>query len=96
MVELDEKFRGFKYWHKYSDKQISELEKLLRYIGDRDGIDIRKGLPELVREKGAKAFDECSVSMCTNTKGLWSHTNCRSTKFDMFPQQELLDMLLSL
>ena len=96
VVELDEKFRGFKHWHRYSDKQISELEKLLRYIGDRDGIDIRKGLPELVREKGAKAFDECSVSMCTNTKGLWSHTNCRTTKFDMFPQPELINMLLSL
>jgi hypothetical protein len=34
--------------------------------------------------------------MCNNTKGLWSHTNCRTTKFDMFPQPELIDMLLSL
>ena len=96
VVELSEKFRGFKHWHRYSDKQINELEKLIRWIGERDEIDIRKGLPELIREKGAKAFDECSVSMCTKQKGLWSHTNCRSTKFDMFPQQELIDMLLSL
>ena len=96
VVELAEKFRGFKHWHRYSDKQISELDKLIRWIGERDNIDVRKGLPELIREKGAKAFDECSVSMCTNTKGLWSHTNVRTTKFDMFPQEELLDMLLSL
>ena len=96
IVELSEKFRGYKHWHRYSDKQIVELEKLIRFIGERDEIDIRKGLPELIREKGAKAFDECSVSMCTNTKGLWSHTNCRTTKVDMFPQQELIDMLLSL
>ena len=57
---------------------------------------MRKGLPDLIREKGVEAFDICSVSMCNDTKGLWSHTNCRSTKFDMFPQPELIDMLLSL
>jgi hypothetical protein len=96
VVELSEKFRGYKHWHRYSDKQIIELEKLIRYVGERDEIDVRKGLPELVRDKGAEAFDKCSVSMCTETKGLWSHTNCRTTKFDMFPQQELMDMLTSL
>lgn len=96
VVELNEPFRGFKYWHRYSDKQIAELKKLLLYIADRDNIDVRKGLPQLIKEKGAKAFDVCSVSMCQDTKGLWSHTNCRSTKVDMFPQEELIEMLLSL
>ena len=28
-------------------------------------------------------------------KGMWTHTNTRKDKFDMFPQQELLDMLVS-
>ena len=77
-------------------KQITELKKLLLFIANRDNIDVRKGLPELIKEKGAKAFDVCSVSMCRDNRGLWSHTNCRSTKVDMFPQQELIDMLLSL
>jgi hypothetical protein len=27
---------------------------------------------------------------------MWTHTNTRKDKFDMFPQQELLDMLISL
>jgi len=27
---------------------------------------------------------------------MWTHTNTRKDKFDMFPQQELIDMLLSL
>jgi hypothetical protein len=27
---------------------------------------------------------------------MWTHTNTRRDKFDMFPQQELIDMLLSL
>ena len=96
VVELDEAFRGFKHWHRYSDKQIAELKKLLLFIADRDNIDIRQGLPKLIKEKGAKAFDVCSVSMCQDTKGLWSHTNCRTTKVDMFPQEELIEMLLNL
>jgi hypothetical protein len=29
-------------------------------------------------------------------KGLWTHTNTRKDKVDMFPQQELIDMLLSI
>ena len=29
-------------------------------------------------------------------KGMWTHTNTRKDKFDMFPQEELLDMLISL
>ena len=96
VVKLEKEFRGYQYWHKYSDRQILELKKLIQFIGERDGIDVRKGLPDLIREKGVEAFDICSVSMCNDTKGLWSHTNCRTTKFDMFPQPELLDMLLSL
>jgi hypothetical protein len=27
---------------------------------------------------------------------MWTHTNTRKDKVDMFPQQELMDMLLSL
>ena len=96
VVELDEPFRGFKHWHRYSDKQIAELKKLLLFIADRDNIDVRKGLPQLIKEKGVEAFNTCSVSMCQDTKGLWTHTNCRTTKVDMFPQEELIEMLLSL
>jgi hypothetical protein len=96
VVELSEKFRGFKHWHRYTDLQISNLSKLIKFIGERNSIDYTKGLPQLVKEKGAKAFDICDVSMCQETKGLWSHTNCRTTKLDMFPQVELMDMLMSL
>ncbi len=96
VVELDKEFRGFKFWHRYTDKQITELEKLIRFVGERDDIDVRNGLPDAIRGMGVKAFDVCDVSMCNKIKGLWSHTNCRETKTDMFPQPELVDMLLSL
>jgi hypothetical protein len=97
IVELTEPFRGFKFWHKYSDNQISNLKNLILHISKRDSIDIRKGLIELIKKEGEfKAFNKVDITMCNRTKGLWSHTNVMSGKFDMFPQPELVVMLLSL
>jgi len=93
---LDEPFRGYKEWHKYSDKQISVLKDFILYIADRDSIDVRKGLVEEVKKKGAKGFEFNEDAFYGKIKGMWTHTNTRKDKFDMFPQQELLDMLISL
>ena len=96
LVELDKPFRGFKTWHKYSDDQIEALRKWILWIGERDGIDIRKGLVEEVKKKGADGFEFNEDAYYGRVKGMWTHTNTRKDKFDMFPQQELLDMLISL
>ncbi len=96
IVTLDQAFRGHKTWHRYSDTQIYSLRELILYIGDRDNIDIRKGLPDLVKQKGAKAFEFNEDAYYGKVKGLWTHTNTRKDKSDMFPQPELLDMLISL
>jgi hypothetical protein len=96
IVTLAKPFRGHKTWHRYSDKQIAVLKDWILFIADRDNIDVRKGLPALIKQKGADAFDFFDVSFVTKNPGLWSHTNVRKDKVDMFPQQELIDMLLSL
>jgi hypothetical protein len=96
IVELAEPFRGYKFWHRYSDAQIEALDKWIRWIGERDGIDIRAGLPALVKEHGAAAFEFNADAYYGKVKGLWTHTNTRKDKTDMFPQQELLDLLVSL
>lgn len=95
IVTLDKPFRGHKTWHKYSDKQIEVIKLWLEFIGERDGIDIRKGLPELVKKNGADAFEFNEDAYYGKIKGVWTHSNTRKDKFDMFPQQELLDMLMS-
>ena len=96
IVTLKEEFRGHKTWHRYSDKQIEQLEKWMKFIGERDGIDIRAGLPSLIKEKGAAAFEFNEDAYYGKVKGTWTHTNTRKDKFDLFPQQELMDMLVSL
>lgn len=94
---LPKAFRGYKYWHKYSDAQIKSLRDLILYIAKRDNIDIKKGLQELINMKnGFDAFNHYNVSDCIKVHGLWSHTNCRRDKFDMFPQPELIEMIKNL
>ena len=96
IVTLKEEFRGYRTWHKYSNKQIESLRKLILHIADRDNIDVRAGLPALIKEKGAKAFEFNADAYYGKVKGLWTHTNTRKDKFDMFPQPELLEMLTEL
>jgi hypothetical protein len=96
IVTLDEPFRGFKQWHRYSDRQIEVLHKWILYIAERDNIDVRKGLVEQVKKHGAKGFEFNEDAYYGRVKGMWTHTNTLKGKFDMFPQPELLDMLLSL
>lgn len=96
IVELAKPFRGHKTWHRYSDAQIEALHKWILWIAERDSIDVRAGLPALIKEKGADAFEWNEDAYYGRVKGLWTHTNTRKDKVDMFPQQELMDMLVSL
>ena len=96
IVELAKPFRGHKLWHRYSDAQIESLHKWILWIAERDNIDVRAGLPALIKEKGAEAFEWNADAYYGKVKGLWTHTNTRKDKVDMFPQQELMDMLVSL
>ena len=82
VVELDSPFRGHKYWQKYSDTQIQAIKKLIISIGERDNIDITQGLPKLIKEIGAKAFEFNADAYYGRVKGVWSHTNVRKDKFD--------------
>jgi hypothetical protein len=96
IVTLAEPFRGYTTWHRYSDAQIESIRLWMHFIAERDGIDIRAGLPVLIKEKGAAAFEFNEDAYYGKIKGVWTHTNTRKDKSDMFPQQELMDMLVSL
>jgi len=96
IVELSKPFRGHKFWHKYSDKQLIILQDWIYFVANRDSIDIRKGLPTMIKNIGVDAFDFLNVDYVKNNPGLWSHTNVLAGKVDVFPQQELVDLLISL
>ena len=94
---LKEPFRGYTHWHNYSTRQIEELEKWLRYVAERDNVDIRIGLVQWIRKFGPiKAFEFQEDAYYGKVKGLLTHTNVRRDKFDCYPHPDLIDMLLSL
>ena len=97
VTTLDEPFRGRIHWHKYSDKQIEATRKWILYIAERDNIDVTAGLIKWIREEGpTKAFGFHEKAFKGEVKGLLTHTNVRKDKMDCFPQQEFIDMLLSI
>ena len=97
VVELSTSFRGYKYYHKYSDKQLESLKQLLLFIANRDNIDLHDGLYKWIKTEGVnKAFEYHQSAYNGNVKSLITHANIRKDKFDVAPQKNLIDMILSL
>jgi hypothetical protein len=97
VCDLGFKFRGFQYWHKYSEAQIEALRELILFIKERNGINIKKGLVEwLATKTPAEAFEFSQDAWSGKVKGMLNHTNTRKDKTDMSPQPELIKMLKSL
>lgn len=88
VVELEKPFRGYKYWERYTDKQIESTRKLILYLQNRWGIEIEKGIYN-------EDWFNYDTKWFTNG-GLRSHTQVRKDKFDIFPQKEMIQMLNSL
>lgn len=97
IVTLKNSFRGHKTWHRYSDAQLKSLKELMIYIANRDNIDLHKGLYQWIKKEGEKAFDFKEDAYYGKVKGgVVTHANIRKDKNDMFPQPELIDMILTL
>lgn len=86
VVDLGYVYRGFRYWHKYTDNQILSLKLLLQNIILRQGID-----------KNFFGFDFSSDLLSDKViKGIYTHVNFRKDKFDCSPQPNLVKMLENL
>lgn len=88
IVELDNPFRGFKYYERYTDAQLNSTRNLILYLEKKWGIEIERGI---YNENWFNYND-----MWFSNGGLRSHTQVRKDKFDIFPQKEMIQMLNSL
>ena len=97
IIELDAPFKKRRYWHRYSDKQIEETGLLLKFIAERDRIDMRLGLQQWIKKLGPiKAFEYQEDAYYGKVKGLLTHTNVRRGKMDCYPDERLVEMILKL
>lgn len=97
VVTLKEPFRGYTHWLRYSDEQLNSLRHLLNLISNKHKISLEVGLKERLRRMSpAKAFDIYDDAVSGKIKGLLSHSSVRADKFDVFPQDELIDLIKSL
>jgi hypothetical protein len=51
VVELATPFKGFRYYHKYTDKQLDSLRDLLLYLGNKFKINLKLGLVEWINKQ---------------------------------------------
>lgn len=95
VMELPTPFRGFKYYHKYTDKQLQALKELMLDIAKRyPKIDLKAGLKQFLNQGFPEALNINSAAL-KGVPGLWSHTNVRSDKFDVWPQPQLMNLISS-
>lgn len=82
---FDQEFKGYKYWQKYTDKQVESVIALIRWLVQEYKIPIQDDL---------MGFYNYNVKVATqNIPGIWSHTTVRKDKWDIFPQPNLIDAI---
>jgi|TARA_B110000967_G_scaffold2683_1_gene2805 N-acetyl-anhydromuramyl-L-alanine amidase AmpD len=99
VCDLGYEFRGFRYWHAYTTKQIESLRLLILHLKNiYPKMDLENGLPELLKggmdPKDAFEFNDKAYN--AEQFGLWTHTNVRKDKFDCSPQPLLVEMLITI
>jgi len=98
VCDLGYKFRGYQYWHAYTDAQIEATRLLIKEIGRRHPkLNIMKGLKEWLKTKTpSEAFEFNQDAYLGKVEGMLTHTNTRKDKFDISPQPKMVEMIKSL
>lgn len=86
VIELSTPFRGFKYFHNYTEEQIVSVEKLLRYWGSKYNIPLT--YHDDIFDVNARAL--------SGEPGVFTHCSVRYDKVDIYPHPKLIEMLKSL
>jgi len=86
VTELDQPYKGYKYWYKYSDAQIESLRQLVEYLCET--YDIPKDYRSEIWAIDKEAFK--------GTKGIFTHNSVRKDKSDIYPDPRVIKMLQNL
>lgn len=98
VCDLGKPFRGYQYWHNYSDAQLTSLEYLLKLLIKQYKINPVLGLQNWLNQSPGtfKAFEHSAEATAGKIKGILSHTNVRKDKTDVYPHPKLIEILKNL
>ena len=87
VTTLETPYKGFKYFHRYSDAQIQSVKDLLVYWKGVYNIDLTYNYDQMftVNTKALKGEN-----------GLYSHNSYRKDKIDIYPCPRMIEMLKTL
>lgn len=83
---LSKPYKGYKYFHNYTDAQIASVKDLLLLWNDK--YDIPLDYNEDIWDITPRAL--------RGEKGIFTHNSVRADKIDVFPAPKLIEMLKSL
>ena len=85
--ELAIPYRGYKYYHKYTDAQLDSVNSLLLFLCNKWKIPTQ-----------LQSSDIFSISPAAlqGVPGIWTHTSVRPDKTDCYPSPRLISLLESL
>lgn len=87
VTELSTPYKGYKYYHRYTDAQIESVKQLLTYWKNLYGIDIT------YREEDMWTI---STRALKGEGGVFTHNSYRKDKSDIHPCPRMIAMLKSL
>ena len=86
MCELDTPYKGYKYYHNYTDAQIESTRQLLVYWGELYNIPLTYN----------KDIFDLTPRAYKGEAGVFTHNSVRPDKVDVYPHPKLIEMLKSL
>ena len=87
VTKLDAPYKGYQYYHKYSDAQIQSIKDLLLYWKGIYNIDLTYDYNKLFT---------VNKTALSGANGVYTHNSYRSDKSDMYPCPRLIEMLKTL
>lgn len=87
VTELQTPYKGYKYYHRYTDAQIESTKNLLVYWGRIYNINLKYNEQDMW---------EVSTQALKGVNGIYTHNSYRRDKSDIHPCPRMISMLKSL
>lgn len=86
VIKLDKPFKGYSYWHNYTDAQITSLKALLLHLKAKYNINVTYN----------DDIWNISKRALLGVNGVFTHNSVRKDKVDVYPHPKLIEMLKSI